>query len=365
MSIVADGATPSAFRFTGSWREFAPIAFTNLLLTVVTLGIYRFWATRRERQYLWSNSAFIDEPLEWTGTGLELFIGFLIVLALFGIPVLVLQFGLQALVLQGHAVIAGLVAVAMFVFIFYLSGVARFRALRYRLGRTYWRGIRGGSDDQGLGYGWSYIWKTAAGYIAAGLLVPWSMTSLWNERWQAMSFGSHRFSADAEFSPLMWRFFLFYITPFVVIFGAIIAGALVFAAGGITPETFQNERSIALLVGVVIVVVLAIYLILPLIYLLYYSAFFRVVVGALRLHDIEFAFTARTRDWFKLFLVDVLLVIGTLGIGFIFLGYRHWKFFIIHMEAYGEIDVEALSQSETQISRHGEGLLDAFDVGAI
>ena len=29
----------SAFGFEGSWREFAPIAFTNLLLTIVTLGI--------------------------------------------------------------------------------------------------------------------------------------------------------------------------------------------------------------------------------------------------------------------------------------------------------------------------------------
>ena len=35
----------SAFGFDGTWREFAPIAFTNLLLTIVTLGFYRFWAT--------------------------------------------------------------------------------------------------------------------------------------------------------------------------------------------------------------------------------------------------------------------------------------------------------------------------------
>ena len=44
----------SAFRFHGSWQEFARIAFPNLLLTIVTLGIYRFWATTREREYLWS-----------------------------------------------------------------------------------------------------------------------------------------------------------------------------------------------------------------------------------------------------------------------------------------------------------------------
>jgi hypothetical protein len=45
--------------------------------------------------------------------------------------------------------------------------------------------------------------------------------------------------------------------------------------------------------------------------------------------------------------------------------YRNWKFFVDHMEAYGEINIDELTQSETIVSKHGEGLLDAFDVGAI
>ena len=59
----------SAFQFNGNWAAFGKIALTNLLLTVVTLGIYRFWATTRERKYLWSETRFIDDRLEWTGTG--------------------------------------------------------------------------------------------------------------------------------------------------------------------------------------------------------------------------------------------------------------------------------------------------------
>lgn len=54
----------TAFGFDGSWREFAPIAFTNLLLTIVTLGIYRFWGIARERRYLWARTRFVDEKLE-------------------------------------------------------------------------------------------------------------------------------------------------------------------------------------------------------------------------------------------------------------------------------------------------------------
>src|SRR5690606_18489998 len=75
-----DDGAETAFGFDGTWQEFAPIAFTNLLLTIVTLGICRFWATTRERQYFWSRTRFVDERLEWAGTGMELFIGFLLVL---------------------------------------------------------------------------------------------------------------------------------------------------------------------------------------------------------------------------------------------------------------------------------------------
>ena len=48
-----------------------------------------------------------------------------------------------------------------------------------------------------------------------------------------------------------------------------------------------------------------------------------------------------------------------------FIRYRHWKFFITYMQAYGEVNLDDLTQSQTETSRHGEGLLDAFDVGAI
>jgi hypothetical protein len=59
------------------------------------------------------------------------------------------------------------------------------------------------------------------------------------------------------------------------------------------------------------------------------------------------------------------IVICTLGIGYIFIPYRNWSFFVRHMEAYGEINLDELTQSDTVRTGHGEGLLDAFDVGAI
>jgi uncharacterized membrane protein YjgN (DUF898 family) len=356
-----DDALESAFGFDGTWREFAPIAFTNLLLTIVTLGIYRFWATARERRYLWSRSRFVDERLEWAGTGIELFIGGVLALLLFIAPYFLAIQVSQALILRGQGGLGALVMIAALVFLFYVYGLARYRALRYRLSRTRWRGIRGGSDDPGFTYGLAYMWKTVVGMLPGGLLVPWSMTSLWNDRWNRLSFGPWRFEANADASGLFGRFLLFYAAPFVFFIGVGVVAGMVAASGGLR----DSDINPAVMVPIVIVMVLSFYLLFGLIAMVFYAKFFRDAVGATSWNMIEFEFNARTKDWLKLLLGDIGLVIITLGIGFIFLGYRHWKFFMIHMEARGEILLDDLTQSTTPVAGHGEGLLDALDIGAI
>ncbi|WP_443970094.1 YjgN family protein [Sphingobium sp. CR28] len=353
-----------AFGFSGSWREFAPIAFTNIALTIVTLGIYRFWATARTRRYLWSRTRFIDEPLEWTGTGLELFIGFLLVLVLFGIPFLFLQFGAQALLLRGHTGIAVILSFIASAVIFYLSGVARFRALRYRLSRTFWHGIRGGADDNGFGYGFSFMWKYAVGYLPAGLLIPWAMMSLWNERWREMSFGPLAFRSNGSAADVFLRFLLFYLAPFLMVIALGIVGfSMLPLFAGLDLEGGQPPTG-PVIVGLIIGLI-AIYGVLGLVALVYYAKFLRVAIGGLSLGEIDFHFTARSKHWVLLILGDIALVVLTLGIGLAFLGYRHWSFFIRHLSASGEISLSALTQSTTRAPGQGEGLLDAFDVGAI
>ncbi len=357
---------PSAFQFHGNWQDFAKIAFPNLLLTIVTLGIYRFWATTREREYLWSQTEFIDERLEWTGKGIELFIGFLLVFFLILMPFAVINFISQGLIFQGQEALAGLIVFLLLFAIFYLTGVAYFRALRYRLSRTYWRGIRGGSDNPGFFYGVSYIWKSLAGWLPIFLLVPWSSISLWNERWNRMSFGPHMFTSNAEWTDLMKRYLLFYLVPFLIFVGIFAIIGYLGATGALQPDGGELDPGAGALLGVfAIVVFVGFYILIPIAALMYYSKFFRVAVGGLKLHKLEFDFTARSADWILFFLANMAIILCTLGIGYIFMPYRNWTFFVRHMEAFGEINLDELTQSETTRAGHGEGLLDAFDVGAI
>lgn len=357
---MTDQDADKAFEFHGTWQEYAPIAFTNLLLTIVTLGIYRFWATARTRRYLWSRTRFIDDRFEWAGTGMELFKGAVMVFLLIGLPLIGFNFLIQRLVLNGDALTAGVLGLAFFLLVYWLVGVARFRALRYRLARTYWRGIRGGSDDPGMGYGVSYMWKNFVGTIALGLLIPWSMVSLWNERWRAMSFGPYKFEANGRVEGLMGRFLLCYAAPFLAIIAAVIVVVPIAMAAGANRGPGSAG---AVLAG--IGAVFGFYFIFGLVVLAFYAKFFRQMVEATRLHTLTFGFTASTKDWLKLFLGDAALVVLTLGIGSIFLSYRHWSFGVRHLYGYGYVEVDHLTQSTTKELREGEGLLDAFDMGAI
>lgn len=359
---MADKEDSGAFEFTSNWREFAPIAFTNLLLCIVTLGIYTFWARTRERQFLWSNTRFIDDTLEWTGTGLELLIGYVLAIILFGLPLAGIQFGLQALALRGYGAAVALLALLLYLALFCLVGVAIFRALRYRLSRTYWRGIRGGSDKQGLSFGFSYMWRTIVGSLALGLMVPWSMTTIWNERWNQMSFGPMRFEAAADYNKIFKRYLLFYLAPLILVVLGVVIGIASAGAGygaGANPRQVQQG-----ILATVVVLYVLFFVVLGIIALFYYSAYFREAIGQLSLGDLDFEFTASSWDWFKLVIGNLLLVVLTLGIGNIFIGYRNWTFFVRHMQAYGQVHVDELTQSAARQPGQGEGLLDAFDVGA-
>jgi uncharacterized membrane protein YjgN (DUF898 family) len=352
----------AGFRFTGNWTEFLPIALTNLLLTIVTLGIYRFWAKSRERRYLWNRTSFIDDSFEWTGTGLEMLIGFLIVMLVLLPAFMLFNFGAQALVLRGQWISAAVLSFAFYLGIFYLINVARFRAIRYRLSRSYWHGIRGGSDDGGWDYGWSATLKMGAAVLAAGLLVPWAMTRLWNERWGKMSFGPYRFEADASPSGLLGRWLLIYLSPIIAFIAAAVLGfggaAMGSAAGGSGP--IAAGALVGILIGL-----LFFYLAFLLLSLSFYAAFFRHVAAATSVGPLRFEFSARTRNWLGLILGNIGLVIVTLGLGLIFVSYRNWKFIVGHLHVVGDVDLAELTQSTTHAPGEAEGLADAFDIGAI
>jgi len=348
-----------AIRFTGNWREYLPIAATNALLIIVTLGIYRFWASARQRRYLWSRTHVIDDTLEWTGTGKEMFLGFLIVIAILAPFFLFIQFLFPALMVRGKIEAASGILFLFYIALIYLGGFARFRALRYRLSRTYWHGIRGGSDDPGWNYGGEYLGRIALAAMTIWIMFPWAQTKLWNARWNAMSFGPLPFRAGLETEGLKARWALVYAAPFA----AMIVAFMIIATLGLGMGVQDGPNPT--IGGAFIAVLLLIYIAIPLATLHWYAKYYRHAAAATRLGDLEFDFDATTLQWLGLFLGNLALAIVTLGFGLTYWGYRNWAFMVRHMRVYGSVDLGDLTQSTTHAPREAEGFADAFDVGAI
>ncbi|MFZ0110605.1 MAG: DUF898 family protein [Pseudolabrys sp.] len=173
-SLDAGGiVTSGGVRFLGQRRSYWRLLIRGAALLMVTLGIYRFWLVTDVRRFLWSNTEIAGEPLEYTGTALELLIGFLVAIALL-IPIYA-GFFLAALDLGLLGKLSGLLAFAA---LGVLGQYAIYRARRYRLTRTIYRGLRFHQS----GSAWSYAIRATLWWIATivtlGLAYPFQMASL-------------------------------------------------------------------------------------------------------------------------------------------------------------------------------------------
>ena len=335
-----------AVHFSGTWQEFLPIALINLLLTLVTLGIYRFWAMARVRRYLWSNTRIIDDELEWTGTGGEMFIGFLMVMGILILAVAAI-FGISYAIGEWFLLIGGL---AFYVFIFWAVNFAQFRALRYRLSRTYWRGIRGGSEDNGVGYGWAAFGRFFVAGMTLSIMTPMAIVENWNDRINAMSFGPHRLESGVTTEGLYVRWFAVlgsYILGFILLMA--LDGGVETDATGPTP----NLLGFALL-GVLVALALT----------AFWALFFRKVAAAFEVGGLGAGFDVSSVEWIKFYAKIVGLTIVTLGFGALLWRFWRWEFVMNRLALYGEIDLDTLTQSATIAPKDAEGFADAFDIGA-
>ncbi len=163
--------TPLEGDFVGDRGRLFALAVKTGALTVLTLGIYRFWMKTRLRRFYWSSVRFGGVPAEYLGDPLEKLLGFLfavVILAFYiGIVNLLLMF-LSYSLFQDNFVAYLLSFVGVVPLWFY----ARYRARRYVLARTRWRGIRFGLEPGAWGYAWRAILYWFLTIISAGLLWP-------------------------------------------------------------------------------------------------------------------------------------------------------------------------------------------------
>jgi len=165
-------ATPPV-RFTGATDSYVRLLIRGYALLGVTLGIYRFWLNTDVRRFLWSKTEVAGEPLEYTGTAVELLIGFLIGLAIL-VPIYVVFFvGALSMGTAGQfASVLGLPFLALF------GQYAVYRARRYRLTRTVYRGVRFHQSGSAARYAFCAMFWWVMIVLTLGLAYPFMQAQL-------------------------------------------------------------------------------------------------------------------------------------------------------------------------------------------
>ncbi|WP_312303124.1 YjgN family protein [Pulveribacter sp.] len=117
-------------RFTGSGGGYFRVWIVNVLLSILTLGLYTPWARRRTAQYFYGHSLVAGSALEFTAQQRRMVVGFI------AVALLTLAYKLAAQTGQDLAVGLLLLGGAL------LSPLIWGSAMRFRLGNTRWRGVR-------------------------------------------------------------------------------------------------------------------------------------------------------------------------------------------------------------------------------
>jgi uncharacterized membrane protein YjgN (DUF898 family) len=171
--VEAEPGPPRPARFSGPDGKFWRLLVRGSALLFVTLGIYRFWFATDIRRFLWSNTEVAGDGLEYIGTARELLLGFLIAIALL-VPINIVFF-LGAFAKGAVGQLSGTVA---FVVLALLGQFAVYRARRYRLTRTVYRGLRFHQTGSAWRYAMCALFWWGMIAITLGLAYPFAQASL-------------------------------------------------------------------------------------------------------------------------------------------------------------------------------------------
>jgi uncharacterized membrane protein YjgN (DUF898 family) len=280
-------------------HDLAPLVWRGLLLTVVTLGIYRFWYKTDLRRWYWRNTVVGGTALEYRGTAKELFVGFLFALAIM-VPLYVL---IASVGLFAGEEVAGIVQGLFGLLLVFLVQYGAFRSRRYRLTRTVWRGVRFDQSGSAVGYALRSMGWFLATALTGGILFPLMRRALERYRIENTRFGSASGAFDAPVAPLMKRWLALLLPP-VALIG--IGGYEAFHAAFQIASSGNRYRVPGFPVFMIIVGILWPLLVWP----AYRAAEFRVFTSGTMIGPVRLVSAFQTRRLYVLFgkLIGVIFV---------------------------------------------------------
>jgi uncharacterized membrane protein YjgN (DUF898 family) len=257
-----------------------------------------------------------------------------------------------------------------------LKAIATYRARRYRLARTSWRGVRGSMSGSSGEFAF-LSWATSLLYpLTLGWIAPWR--ALYIQRFLANDtmLGDRRLDMKGSTLSLYLRFGLLWLATVVIGFAAVSALTALLGpalAGLKTPDDWARGGPAVALKGLG-VVLLALFVWSP-ISAFYRSSLYNMTANSTALLPIaaangggtatpRFQLTTTGRALIWLFVTNQLITYGSLFILRPIATARSMRYFASNLSIAGDFDPAAIRQNPNAARAEGEGLAQAFDFDA-
>jgi uncharacterized membrane protein YjgN (DUF898 family) len=330
--------------------DFVGLGVKNGLLNIITFGIYSFWAKTATRRRIWEKVSLNGEAFSYTGKGLELFLGFLL-----GMAILLVPYVAVVLLTIVHPLFMMLI-IPLYIVLIVVLGAAVFMAFRYVAGRTLWRGKRFQLKGSPSKFGWSYLGYFLLFCVTLGWFSPAMTMRLSGKLWGGIAYGDkplgwQRSAKEGLYGPftLAWLVGVVGYVGLIALMVPSMASAQ--AGGGPDAALFGKIYAYMLLYILVVAVASA----------AYHAALMRAVIGAIRVDDARFAIKVTAVELIVLSLTNVLILIFTLGFLLPVVEARSARFVLSRLSSTGTADLSQVGQAPAS-SGADEGLADALGI---
>jgi uncharacterized membrane protein YjgN (DUF898 family) len=298
MEETVQSSTNYNLEFKGNGGSFFSIIMINWLLTILTLGFYYPWAKAKQLKYVYNATVLNGDSFSFQGTGKEMFKGFIKAILIFAI-----LYGGLILFIYLKMPFVGLLL--FYVGLIAILPIAIHGTYRYRMSRTSWRGIRLGYRGDRKEFTISFFKWIFFTIITLGIYGSWMAMNMRNYLLSNVRFGDAEFDYDGDGGDyFMLNLKGYFLTIFTL---------------GIYGFWWQKDL-------------------------------FEYYVNNLSLQKgdekINFTSTATGGDFFSLIIVNLLIIIFTLGLGYAWVAMRTMKFIFEHIELDGNLDLNNLLQTE-------------------
>lgn len=303
-----DGGTSTLKRgeFRGNTSEYFGIWIVNVLLTIITIGIYSAWAKVRRMRYFRGNSYLDGHSFDYHARGLQIFLGrFIVFVVISIINVLTTAYPLMG-------------AVTPFIFLAILPWFI-VRSLRFNARITSYHNIRFDFTGTAWGAFGSVVLGSLVSALSLGILAPFA--SRWVNRYifNHLRYGDRGFETDPKVGDI-YRGWL--VPALMVVVGILIAIAAAwiyvapFVLGMIGQiDRFNEDERVGLTILAVYGVLIPLLLIFWIAGFVYRVAVRNIVMNSTRFDQIHPLYSDLARGrYFWIFVSNFVVTLFTLGL---------------------------------------------------